>query len=249
MGCLTTQLECMKDCKDGPRTLREARSLFGPSQALTEVRNPTEVGERFIALRCARTCVFEQSSLSGSDSLLRARLLLTSPAEYAHECRTIANLMSSTKRFIICAGGSLEVSDQSAIKTLARRCAPSLRQPISLLCGSESTAEELVCRHRLQCPLVPDILSGLRFGPCDFPRVSYMDLLLLSEKLRAHFFGEEFVVLQFGKSVGDGPLFGIMSFLLLCTILSCCRENSALMASILHLHDPPALPVPIEANI
>mmetsp|Transcript_6973 Transcript_6973/g.21221 ORF Transcript_6973/g.21221 Transcript_6973/m.21221 type:complete len:571 (+) Transcript_6973:680-2392(+) len=97
---------------------------------------------------------------------------------------SVLKLLQLCGRCLIVAGDGLSPEDQSAVRTLALR---------------------------LRCPVAPDILSGLRFGKANYPRISYIDMLLSSSDLEITFFQREFVVLQFGERIVSKKLSNLIA--------------------------------------
>eukprot|EP00188_Purpureofilum_apyrenoidigerum_P000033 Plantae.Rhodophyta-Purpureofilum_apyrenoidigerum.ctg10130.p1 GENE.Plantae.Rhodophyta-Purpureofilum_apyrenoidigerum.ctg10130~~Plantae.Rhodophyta-Purpureofilum_apyrenoidigerum.ctg10130.p1 ORF type:complete len:583 (+),score=69.21 Plantae.Rhodophyta-Purpureofilum_apyrenoidigerum.ctg10130:126-1751(+) len=117
----------------------------------------------------------------------RPLIRIVEPAAYAlaeSVPRLVLDLLRSCQKCLIVAGDGLSPEDQSAIKSLALR---------------------------LQCPVVPDILSGLRFGKVAYVRISYIDIMLGSSCLEASHFSSEFAVLQFGERIVSKKLNALLA--------------------------------------
>jgi len=104
--------------------------------------------------------------------------------DFSHEVELFNTLLASTNRVLIIAAGSLTDQDTYAIRSFS---------------------------NIVQSPVVPDVLSGLRFDRAElkYPRISYMDqLLLVPETFN---FDDDFIALQFGERIVSKRINALLS--------------------------------------
>mmetsp|Transcript_7924 Transcript_7924/g.35192 ORF Transcript_7924/g.35192 Transcript_7924/m.35192 type:complete len:553 (+) Transcript_7924:1482-3140(+) len=104
--------------------------------------------------------------------------------DLSYEVELFNTLLASTNRVLVVAAGSLTDQDADAIRSFS---------------------------NIVQSPVVPDVLSGLRFDSAElkYPRISYMDQLLLVPEVFN--FDDDFIALQFGERIVSKRINALLS--------------------------------------